>query len=531
MKRWKRTKENLLLGGALLLLAIYLGVFFYLNMAKYAQHVDSDIAAEALLAREIWTEKTLTPDDWVGSTERYLFGMPMLASVFYGMTGSMQTAAGIACVLIGAAFSAVFYWFLRRLGLSPLASAVSLLALCALPVNGLRNDGQMVPFVMLLLFVFADYYALHSILICLTILFYLHLKERGRVNRRDGVLWFFLFVATTVLACGGQRCLQMVVLPLVILEAVALFLESKRFTEKLPRGRFLASGFAGTQMVAYLISTRYRGQADYVVFLNRPQEAVHRLFETVPAAILEGFGVAGNARVGTLASVMQILIWAFLGLVGYGLVRMIRGGRNIPDRQKSALALLLTSLGITAFIVVMTSAEAAHNYFLVSWFAAVLVTGILIDDFRREKSAFSAVICLAVCLFALLNLRYTYRDAVTTTDNLKEYEEVADFLIGEGIEYGYAEFWDAERICLIRDGAVTMGHTYLIEDPKMYWWITSTKWYPPNLPEHMRTAYVVKTEKKDVFEARFAETQDMELAFENEAFAVYLSDTNYVKIQ
>ena len=34
--------------GALLL--IYLGVFCYLNLCKYAQHVFSDIEAEALLA-------------------------------------------------------------------------------------------------------------------------------------------------------------------------------------------------------------------------------------------------------------------------------------------------------------------------------------------------------------------------------------------------------------------------------------------------------------------------------------------------
>ena len=37
--------------GALLL--IYLGVFCYLNLCKYAQHVDSDIAAEALLAQRL----------------------------------------------------------------------------------------------------------------------------------------------------------------------------------------------------------------------------------------------------------------------------------------------------------------------------------------------------------------------------------------------------------------------------------------------------------------------------------------------
>lgn len=76
-------KGTTLLGwiiGALLL--IYLGVFCYLNLYKYAQHVDSDIAAEALLAREIWTEKDIAPDDWISSTERRIIGMPTVASVF-----------------------------------------------------------------------------------------------------------------------------------------------------------------------------------------------------------------------------------------------------------------------------------------------------------------------------------------------------------------------------------------------------------------------------------------------------------------
>ena len=94
--------------GALLL--IYLGVFCYLNLCKYAQHVDSDIAAEALLAREIWVEKDITPNDWISSTERRIIGMPTVAAVFYGITGSMQTAAGITCVLLGAILLGTFYF-------------------------------------------------------------------------------------------------------------------------------------------------------------------------------------------------------------------------------------------------------------------------------------------------------------------------------------------------------------------------------------------------------------------------------------
>ena len=53
------------------ILLVYLAIFGYMNLCKYAQHVDSDIAAEALLAREIWQEKNLTPDDWIASTESF----------------------------------------------------------------------------------------------------------------------------------------------------------------------------------------------------------------------------------------------------------------------------------------------------------------------------------------------------------------------------------------------------------------------------------------------------------------------------
>lgn len=161
----------------LFLLAVYLIMFGYLNLAKYNQHVDSDIATEALLAREMWIEKSLTPDNWISSTERRILGMPFVAALIYGMTGNMTMSAGIACVLIGALLIAVIYWFLRKTGLSRTAVFTALLILCAVPINGLRNSGQIVPFVSILLFLFADYYAFHSILMFLSITFYLHLKK------------------------------------------------------------------------------------------------------------------------------------------------------------------------------------------------------------------------------------------------------------------------------------------------------------------------------------------------------------------
>ena len=514
--------------GALLL--IYLGVFCYLNLCKYAQHVDSDIAAEALLAREIWEEKDITPNDWISSTERRIIGMPTVAAPIYGITGSMQTAVGITCILLGAMLLATFYFFLRKLSLSKMASITALLVLCALPVNGFRNEGQMVPFVTLLLFLFAEYYVFHGIYLFLNILFYIKLREERQMNRKTFLAWLVLFVAAVLLNCGGQRCLQVIILPLLVVEAIALFAESGHFKKKLPGGRYLATTYVGSLMIAFLVSCLYGGRGDYAVYLLQPREMVEKLFLAVPAAILENFGLAGNAKVGSFASLMQLLVWAFLVLLGYGLWYVFRRKTESTGRQKDALTILLASVGVTAFIIGITSAEAAHYYFFMAWFAAAVLVAVMVDHMSEGQPVFAGLILVAVALFAILNLKYTYYDAVTTQDNLKEYQEVADYLTEAGIDYGYAEFWDAERISLITDGEVTMGHSYTMASLSGYWWLTSTKWYPPALPTEMRTAYVVRTEMREAFEQQFPEGQVPSLEYENEKLAVYVGDRNYVEL-
>lgn len=518
----------------IVLLALYLGIFAYLNLAKYDQHVDSDIAAEALLTREIWEQKTLTPDDWISSTERRILAMPAVAALFYGITGSMQTAVGIACVLLGGIFFACFYFFLKKCGLSRLGALLGVVMICALPVNGIRNEGQIVPFISLLLYLFAEYYVFHCILLFVSILFYLYLKKVGGKEVKGGKflwgIWVLLFGFTAVLSLGGQRCFQMVIIPLFLYECISLFTDTRRFTVMVDKGRLLATGYVGTSVLAGGISLLYDRQADYPMYLQTPDEIMNRLFLIIPGALLEGFGIAGRVKLGSFASMMQLLVWAFLILVIYGLVYVFRQKDEAKKEQKEALLLMIMSLGVTVFIISVTTAEAAHNYFMVAWFAAIMAVVILYDCLMRKGSWFAHVIVAAVCLFAVLNLKYTWYDAVTTKANLKAYEEVAEYLEEQNISYGYGEFWDASRISLIKDGAITMGHTYLIEDLGMYWWLTSTKWYPPNLPRDMKTAYVVKQEKREVFEKQFEENQPMRAAYENEKFAVYISEINYVSM-
>ncbi len=535
-----KTAERVLFALVCLFLFVYLGIFAYLNMFRYTQHVDSDIAVDAMLAREIWTEKDLTPDNWIASTERLVLGVPTLSALFYGMSGSMVFSMGLSCVITGGLLLAAIAFTLKRCQISRLGIAAALLALCALPINGLRNDGQMVPFVILLWFLFADYYALHSICLFLCIGFYLYLRERTtdftgtaetsprRAAARCALVWLLLAGLCGGLALGGMRCLQVVVLPLTVWEVLLLFFESDHLANSLPRKRWIAAGFILTLLAVGALAKLYPTNVDYPMFMQDGKGMTDRLTRIVPAAILECLGIAGNCKLSSLAALMQLGILAVLALTVYGLFFLFGKKSTASSSQKMLLQALGTSLLLTVFIEIVTNAEAAQNYFFVIWFVIVTVLAALITHFEKAAPRFAGLIALCLCVFALVNIFYTYRDCITTEDNLAEYEEVIEYMDSQNISYGYAEFWDASRICMMTDGRITMGHCYHMEDLRMYWWTTSTKWYVPNLPELMPTAYVVCTEDKAAFEAQFPNAAIVSLGFENRRFAVYTSAYNLV---
>ncbi len=546
-----RIGQLLLFALVCLFLFLYLGIFTYLNLYRYTQHVDSDIAVDAMLAREIWTEKDLTPDNWIASTERLVLGVPTLSALFYGMSGSMVFSMGLSCVIVGGLLLASIAFILRRCQNSRLGIATALLALCALPINGLRNDGQMVPFVILLWFLFADYYALHSICLFLCIGFYLYLREQAAdftgmpetsglpgtpshtaaVRRklvRRGLIWLVLAGLCGALALGGMRCLQVVVLPLTVWEILLLFFESDHMARTLPRKRWIPAGFILSLLAVGALAKLYPTNVDYPMFMQDGGGMADRLTHIVPAAILECLGIAGNCKLNSLAALMQLGILAVLALIVYGLFFLFGKKSTAPSSQKMLIQALGTSFLMTVFIETVTNAEAAQNYFFVIWFVIIAVLAALITHFEKAAPRFAGLIALCVCVFAFLNLFYTYKDCVTVEDNLAEYQEVIEYMDSQDISCGYAEFWDASRICIMTDGRITMGHCYHMEDLRMYWWTTSTKWYVPNLPELMPTAYIVCTEDKSAFEAQFPNPAIVSLGFENERFAVYTSAYNLV---
>ena len=311
-------------------------------------------------------------------------------------------------------------------------------------------------------------------------------------------------------------------------------------------------------MVAFGISTLHHGQVDYVTYVNSKEEVVTNLFQTLPALILKNFGFEGGVKVGSLESIMHFLIVAFLILVGMALFSICRkpatiegtagadingsAGKNtdsktstgvseesgLISRDIDAFGYFVCMFGVAAVLMVLASVGQLHYYLFAVWFVAVTAVAIYAQKLMDEKKGFADLIFLAVCLFAVLNLKCTYSKALDCKDNLKPYEEVTQFMKSEGLYYGYAEFWDADRLAVITDGELVFGCSYYMEDLEMYWWLTNTDWYPPTLPSEMRTAYVIRRGKEAGFLAQFEDPGVMSKVFANDGFTVYVSDTNYV---
>lgn len=87
------------------------------NLFHYNYRMNADIASEALLGQVIWDSRQWIPNSWYPSTEVRIMGTANLSALFYGLSGNMQLAMGLACisVVLGIIYS-IFYLFREVVG-------------------------------------------------------------------------------------------------------------------------------------------------------------------------------------------------------------------------------------------------------------------------------------------------------------------------------------------------------------------------------------------------------------------------------
>ena len=85
--------EKALSALALLVMACYFAVFAVINFKCFARFCEQDMYADTLVAMMMWEQKSLFPLGYVFGNQLYIVATPVLAALFYGLTGSPNTAS------------------------------------------------------------------------------------------------------------------------------------------------------------------------------------------------------------------------------------------------------------------------------------------------------------------------------------------------------------------------------------------------------------------------------------------------------
>lgn len=98
-----------------LLLFAFLGLVFSVNLSCNPEYYDGDIYNDINYAKEAWKAKSIFPKNWIFGNQTYVVATPVLAALFYGITGNGFTAMAIASCIMTVFVILTYDWMTRTL--------------------------------------------------------------------------------------------------------------------------------------------------------------------------------------------------------------------------------------------------------------------------------------------------------------------------------------------------------------------------------------------------------------------------------
>lgn len=512
MKKKKLLEHNNIVNIILTILILFIGiVFVYLNLVQYKVGLNADIASEGLLAKVIWESKEWIPDEWYFSTEARLISVANCAALFYGMTKNICLSMGLAVIVAGMFVLAGLWYLCKELSFTLTQKLLMILGTMILPNNMIMLE---------LIFVRAGHYAFHIGLYFFTLAIYLKMLKKVKVRKLEIVINLLLHL---VIGIQGSRGILMITGPLLAVEFVRhiyiWWSKQKVKREDIITGCFVivinVAGYLGGKIplsVKMPISKHIR---------NAPRKIVE---DVIP----NFFNVFSW---GSISWVEKIVYIACLVLVVYLVIDIVVKGikRKEIGVEKWIFLNFFASVMLTAMAVAFTTMGSANRYYVVIYFAIAMGISIMMQS---DKKIIKSSLLFIVGILFVTNCYRLYYPWVT--DNSYEnnaFVQVGEYLIQEGYEYGYSDFVNANTITVYSDEKIQVSGIDTFAEMKIGKWLTSKKWYVPNVPQNSKTAYIVPDHKLNEIE-EFINKNPGAIEFKTQIKHLYIygSEYNYSKL-
>lgn len=442
----KSRTEKLLTLLVIVVLAAFFAVFAFINFYGFAACASPDMYEDTLIAKLMWDNKTLFPDQYIFGNQFYVAATPVFAALFYGLTGSVNTGMALATTLMSVLILLSFIWMLRPAVKNTLCLLSGFLALCACVFSPRligEDRGQ-------LFFVMCSYYACYLITLFFVFGDYLRARNGGKVRAVSLALSLLLSFATGMQSLR-QTCIM--VLPLLAFEALCIFagfLREKRFPEceKMPLIRvclYAAANAAGLLFIKLL-------DVPHETIYTEPPYSSRLTAVWHAIRSVTGFDTVLNTENPLFA--LMFVFWAAVLLYAAYLVffRFRKGNRALN------ILWLLCVISIAAVISAsLLTSVTIRDIYLFIYFPLLALSLIIVFCAAGGKGKTALVTVL--CLLSLGNLHLSYKDTVghILSSDPSPGREICEYALESGYEYIYGQDVSAPLVAVWSDGKLTAG--------------------------------------------------------------------------
>ena len=416
----------------ILVLLAYFAVFAIVNFAGFAYFCNADMYEDTLVARLMWEQKTLFPANYIFGNQYYVIATPVFAALFYGLTGSMNTAMALATTLMSLLIVLSLGWMIKPCIKSRSTQLAVLLAFAAavyVPHILEADEGQ-------LFFVMASYYA------CYLITFFFLAGDYVRARTDSSLRPAALAVSLVLAFCTGMQSLRQTCVSILPILAVEFISALRRLLarEKLwPKGRRMplcrALGYTAANIGGVLL----------MKLLGVPNQSIYS-----DASVLDGTGlngklwrfiaasrtVSGFECVKNNGGFFVLMFVFFTALLIAAAVILLRKVKSAPEGIGAYWWLSVMSLLAVIAASFFTTVKLRAIYLFIYYPLLALSAAIVLE---RAAPKLRRALLIALCVLSAGNLYFSYgedlRGALSEEKLISE--QICDYAVDNGYELLY----------------------------------------------------------------------------------------------
>lgn len=429
------------------LLLGFVGMVFYINFSINPEYYDGDIYNDINYAKEAWKAKSLFPKDWIFGNQTYVVATPVLAALFYGITGNGFTAMAIASCIMTVLTLLTYDWMTRTLFSynERTAGFLFMIGFLLLKAHVATSQQGIQAF-----FTMASYYACYLINAFIVYGCYVRIRQ-GKFTGKH-IIPAIIGVALSF-GTGMQSLRQTAVmaLPLVACEVLLIIIYSAKDKRFAISYSTLFSAIVFIANIAGLVAMRFieiNQNSIYgtTAFVSSFKDFFRKLFLNMESVALT-FGLdALELRVRLVASI------PFLLIILIGFILCVKDYiKNKCNEQGSFVLVMLLTLGCVSVFaagVLTDVVNRALYYFMIYPLLAVCVSYIIVKFEKKRDVLFSVV---AVFTAGMIIFRTV--GAVEEIKAGKEKNSTAHQIANYMLDNGYDTIYSVFGLSGVMDGA------------------------------------------------------------------------------